>query len=239
MPPKPTLDPGLLAKDAIRGVRFVLKRGAQKVAEKGPRQLPDELEVVSTDILHVAKKIADRADKIVTRLLGLNFDQARISPPKLLSNGGAEYDYQTLSQEALNLYQALSLAAKNLDVKNVLVSEALCARIVAQAAEKPVPTEDTETKACRLFLELMSRIVIGDPPGISSHHNADHIDDLAMISFSVALWIFVERGSYQDTEIEILQICSDIAKFHRADILEHKSSSSAMIALFKHALDTV
>lgn len=239
MHPKPTLNPGILAKDAIRGIRFVLKRGAEKVAQNGPRQLPGKLETVSTDILNTAEKFTEHAGKIVSQLLGLSFDEASITPPELLSNGGTGYDYQTLSRDVLNLYQALSLVAKNLGVKNALVSETLCAQIVARAAENPASTENPQTKAGHLFLELMSSIVIGDPPGILRNHNADHIDDLAIISFAVALWVFVERGSFHDTEIEILQICSDIAKFHRGDILEHKSSSSAVVALFKHALNTV
>lgn len=241
MHPKTHPDPSIIAKDAFRGIRFALKRGAKMVVQNGPRQLPEQFEAASSDFLLSAEKITGTVDKIVKKLLGLDFNESKFAAPSFSSQREADDSQSQMTQDASNLFFALSFSAKHLGIKDLLVSELLCARLVAEDAscDWPIGEQSVEALSVELFKRLISTNVLGDPPGVKSSHNTDHLEDVAVISFATSLWTYVERGNFEDTELEILHICSDIAAQKRKDIVENRASDEELSALFRYALDTV
>lgn len=237
---KPSHDPGLVAKDAIRGIRFAMKRGAKILVRNGPHYLPDPLEAASSDFLDSAERITIRIDKVIRQTLGLEFDEAEFRPMGIAANNTLG-DQSAISRDASNLFFALTLAAKNLGVSDVFISEALCARLVVGAAEDltRAPDESSELRAFHLFQRILETHAIGDLPGKPGRTDPERISNIALVSFSVGLWTFVPRGTFTDTETEILQICCDIAKHHSTAISRHLVSEAEIIALFRYALDTV
>ena len=146
-----------------------------------------------------------------------------------------------ITQNASNLFFALTLSAKHLGIKDLLVSEVLCARLIAEDAPFGwmISFNSIESQSTEFFKRLIATNVIGDPPGVASSHNTGHLEDAVTISFATVLWTYVERGSFKDSELEILHICCDIAYQKRKYIVENRAHDEGLMSLFKHALETV
>lgn len=241
MHPKTHPDPSVFAKDAFRGIRFALKRWRTKVVQNGPRQLPEQFEAATSDFLESAEKLSGTVDKIVKKFFGLNFDETKFKVPSFSTRHDQNDVPSEMKQDASNLFFALTLSAKHLGVNDLLVSEALCARLIAEDAsfDWPLGEQSIEALSKELLKRLISTSVLGDPPGVASSHNADHLEDVVVISFATALWTYVERGSFEDSELDILHICCDVAAQKREAIVENRASDEGITALFKYALETV
>jgi len=241
MHPKTHPNPSIIAKDAIRGIRFAMKRGAKMIVQNGSRQLPEQFETASSDFFQGAKKLTGTVDNIAKRVLGLEFDEEKFQVPSFATGHHQSEPQEQLSLDASNLYFALSLAAKHLGVEDLLVSEALCARLIAEGVSIELPPSELSKEALcvDLFKRLVATGVLGDPPGVESRHNSEHLEDVVTISFATALWLYVQRGTFGDTELEILQICSDVAAQMSGEIVKNRASDKELLSLFKYALDTV
>jgi hypothetical protein len=239
--PKTHHNPSIIAKDAFRGIRFALKRGAKMLVQNGPRQLPKQFEAASSDFLHGVKKLTGTVDRIVKLILGLAFDEKSFQAPYFATANDQNTSQEQMSLDASNLYFALTLSANHLGVKDLLVSEALCARLIAEDAsfDWPLGQQSTEALSAELFKRLIATNVLGDPPGVGSSHNNDHFKDVVTISFATALWVYVQRGAFDDTELEILRICADVAAKMNTKIMKNRASDDELLSLFKYALETV
>jgi hypothetical protein len=242
MLPKPHSDPGAVAKDALRGIRFALKRGAKMMmVNNGPRQLPEQFESASSNFLQNSEILTGTVDKIIQRILGLEFDPVMFAAPSFASTDVTKDAHEAMSTDASNLYFALSLSAKHLGVSDLLVSEAICAKLIAEdgSFDWPLAEQSTEFLCSQLCIRIINMNILGDPPGVSSSHNADRAMDVAIIAFATALWVYVERGKFSDTEPELLEMCCSVAEQKRNKITQNMAEEDRFLALFKYALETV
>lgn len=234
-------DPSLVAKDAFRGIRYALKRGAKLVAERGPRQLPEQFEAASTEFLNSAESIAKSVDQIAKQVLGLEFDPKTFGPPSFAGHLEAGHSGQHLSRDASNLFFALTLCAKQLKIADILVSETLCARLIAEDASVnwPVGQQDTAALCAELYRQIIALNILGDPPGVPSQHNADRLSDIRNVAFAAALWTYLERGDYSDSEEDLITMCCDVSAQKADAIAATDSQDEGIRDLFDYALSVV
>jgi hypothetical protein len=233
-------DPSIVAKDALRGIRYALKRGAKLVAEGGPRQVPEPFEAVSNDLLNSAERIAKAVDHIAKHILGLDFDPNTFGPPTFATPLDSKSGGENLSQDASNLFFALTLCAKNMKI-DLLVSETLCARLIAEDAsfDWPQGQQDTAALCSALFHRLIAMNVLGDPPGVPSKHNSEKQADARSVAFAAALWTYLERGTFNDSEEELIRMCCDVADQKSSDLASATQATAKVHKLFEYALSAV
>jgi len=233
-------DPSVVAKDALRGIRYALKRGAKLVAEGGPRQLPEQFEAASNHLLNSAESIAKTVDRIAKHILGLDFDPSTFGPPTFATPLDSKSGGENLSKDATNLFFALTLCAKNLKV-DLLVSETLFARLIAEDAsfDWPQGQQDPAALCTEPFRRRLAMKVLGDPPGVPSKHNADQRIDASRVAFAAALWTYLERGPFNDSEEELIRMCCDVADQKSSDLAEASQETDNLQKLFEYALSAV
>lgn len=234
-------DPSVVAKDVLRGIRYALKRNAKLVVEGGPRQLPEQFEAASTNFLKSAEALAKTIDRAAKHVLGLEFDPNSFGRPSFAASSSGSLSESHLSTDASNLFFALALASKQLDVDDILVSESLCVRLVAEDAsvDWPVGEQDTASLCTELYLRIVQANVIGDPPGVSSQHNSDRRRDVQNIAFSASLWAYIERDSFDNSEEELLQMCCEVTTMKADDLQSAENDKESVKALFDYALSIV
>lgn len=232
-------DPSIVAKDALRGIRYALKRGAKLAAEGGPRQLPEQFEAASIDLLNSAESIAKTVDRIAKHILGLDFDPSSFGPPSFATPLNVSVGDECLPRDASNLFFALTLCAKNMQI-DLLVSETLCAQLIAEDAsfDWPLGNQDSAALCTHLFHQIIATKILGDPPGLSSRHNAEQRSDVVKVAFAAALWTYLERGSYSDSEEELIRMCCEVTEQKSAQISETEDAA-ALTELFNYALGIV
>ncbi|MBD0864371.1 MAG: hypothetical protein GDA36_01560 [Rhodobacteraceae bacterium] len=234
-------DPGVVAKDAFRGFRYALKRGAKLVVKAGPRQLSEQFEAASTELLHSAENLAKTIDRIAKHILGLEFDPGTFGPPSFATALDAASSDQNLSRDASNLFFALTLCVKHMQISDLLVSETLCARLIAEDAsyDWPPGQQDTATLCSHLYRHILAMRILGDPPGVPSQHNADRIADIRKVAFAASLWTYLERGGFRDSEEDLIIMCCDVTEQKSAQLAALAVAKDGIQDLFDYALAAV
>ena len=248
--------PTVATKDALRRIRFAVKRGAKQVVTQAPRKLPEPLEAASADLLSSAERLARTVDQIAKQILGLQFDPARFGPPAFATmqkasvhdTGVQDTGVQrravteaTLSRDASTLYFALTLAVDALGLTHLLVSETRTAQLVAEQAAANWPDEnlDSGARCAALYRQIVARHPLEDAPGTAGRHPTERRDHLRKVAFATSLWAYLERGDFDDSETELVTLCCDVAA-QRADPLRAAENDEAKLrALFSYALSIV
>ncbi|MCY4196937.1 MAG: hypothetical protein OXD33_08490 [Rhodobacteraceae bacterium] len=232
-------DPTVLAKDAFRGMRYALRRGAKLVVEGVPQQLPEHFETASSELLNSAENLAKRIDRIAEHVLGLQFDTQLFGPPSFATGLNTKSSDQRLSQDASNLFFALTLCAKHMQIPDLLVSETLCVQLIAEDAsfDWPLGKQDTASLCSELCRRIILMNILGDPPGIPSQHNACRRIDIKNVAFATSLWVYLERGSYGDSEEDLIKMCCDVTLQRSTTLAE--AEDAAVTELFRYALSVV
>ena len=248
--------PTVATKDALRRIRFAVKRGAKQVVTKAPRQLPEPLEAASTDLLSSAERFARTVDQIAKQILGLQFDPARFGPPAFASmqkasvrdtsvqHTGLQRRADTeaaLSRDASTLYFALTLAVDALGLTHLLVSETRTAQLIAEQAAANWPDErlDSGARCAALYRQIVACHPLEDAPGTAGRYPTERRDHIRKVAFATSLWVYLERGDFDDSETELVTLCCDVAA-QRADPLRAAESDEAKLrVLFSYALSIV
>lgn len=233
--------PSVVAKDAIRGIRYALKRGAKFVVEVGPRQLVEQFEAASSQLVGSAESLAITIDKVAQHILGLEFDPINFKPPAFTASLDANAGRAQISSDAANLFFALSISAKNMGINDLRVSETLCAKLIAEDASCDWPTgeQDPSFLCFELYKRIIGTDILGAYLGISSQHKVSRLADISQVAFATSLWVYVERGSYGETEEELLKMCCDITSQKSLDIVSGRDSDEAIRNLFDYALSVI
>jgi hypothetical protein len=233
-----------------------VKRGAKQVVTKAPRQLPEPLEAASADLLSSAERFARTIDQIAKQILGLQFDPARFGPPAFASMQKASVrdtsvqdtsvqrravTEATLSRDASTLYFALTLAVDALGLTHLLVSETRTAQLIAEQAAANWPDEnlDSGARCAALYRQIVACHPLEDAPGTTGRHPTERRDHIRKVAFATSLWVYLERGDFDDSETELVTLCCDVAA-QRADPLRAAENDEAKLrALFSYALSIV
>lgn len=248
--------PTVATKDALRRIRFAVKRGAKQVVTKAPRQLPEPLEAASADLLSSAERFARTVDQIAKQILGLQFDPTRFGPPVFaamqkagvrdtsVQDTGVQRRAVTeaaLSRDASTLYFALTLAVDALGLTHLLVSETRTAQLIAEqaAANWPDGSLDSGARCAALYRQIVACHPLEDAPGTAGRHPTERRDHIRKVAFATSLWVYLERGDFDDSETELVTLCCDVAA-QRADPLRAAEGDEAKLrALFSYALSIV
>ena len=253
--------PTVATKDTLRRIRFAVKRGAKQVVTKAPRKLPEPLEAASADLLSSAERLARTVDQIAKQMLGLQPDPARFGPPAFASMQKASvhdtdvHDTSlqdtsaqrravteaTLSRDASTLCFALTLAVDALGLTNLLVSETRAAQLVAERAAANWPDEnlDSGARCAALYRQIVARHPLEDAPGTAGSHPAERRDHIRKVAFATSLWVYLERGDFDDSETELVTLCCDVAAQRADQLLAAENDEAKLRALFSYALSIV
>ncbi len=230
-----TPDPSI-ARDALRGLRLVLKRGAKLSIEKARVAVPEPFEGVSEEFFAQATKVTHAADSLVQQMLGLDFHEDRFAVPDTLHRSLHDATHSERKRDASNLYFALSLSLRFFGLDQLFVSETVCAQIASTAR----PDEQSPESACVwLFRQLTEGNAIGNPLVLVQHHTSDERRQIAKVAFAVSLWAFVDRDAFNEPELELLEICCDVATFRSPGIELKLDDENELTDAFKSALKIV
>jgi len=231
-------DPSLLAKDALRGLGYALERGLRLVVEDDPRRFPEKFEAASSEFLNSVGKLAKTIDLATKRVLGLEFDPKTFGPPSFADSSGAGTSDRYLSRDASNLFFALALSAREMKTSDLLISEVLCARMIAEDVpfDWPSGRQDTASSCMQLYRRIVAANIIGNPPGVAGKFNSKRWRDTRRIAFSTSLWVHVDRGYFDDSEEDLIKMCCDVTEQAVDDILTADRDDEAIHALFERAL---
>ena len=114
-------NPGTATRDALRGLRLVLKRGAKLSIERARVALPEPFEGVSKEIFEQATKVTYAADALVQQMLGLSFQEDRFAVPDTLRKSLRDSTHSEQKRDASNLYFALSLSLRYFGLRQLFV----------------------------------------------------------------------------------------------------------------------
>ncbi len=227
-------DPGIATRDALRGLRLVLKRGAKLSIEKARVALPEPFEGVSKEIFEQATKVTYAADSLVQQMLGLSFHEDRFAVPDTLRRSLKDSTHSEQKRDASNLYFALSLSLRYFGFRQLFVSETICAQIVSTARKED---QSRESACVWLYRQLIDGNAVGNPPVLVQHHTSEEKRQIAKVAYAVSLWAFVYRDSFD--ELELLEICCDVATFRSPGIELEPDDGNALSEAFNSALKIV
>lgn len=229
-------DPDIATRDALRGLRLVLKRGAKLSIEKARVALPEPFEGVSREIFEQAAKVTHAADSLVQQMLGLNFHEDRFAAPDTLRRSPRDSAHSERKSDASNLYFALSLSLRYFGLRQLFVSETVCAQIVSTDRQE----DQSPASACVwLYRQLTRRNAVGNPPALVRQHTSEEEIQIAKVACAVSLWAFVDRDSFDEPELELLEICCDVATFRSPVFALEADDDNALSEAFNSALRVV
>lgn len=229
-------DPTMATRDALRGLRLVLKRGAKLSVEKARVAVPGPFEGVSEEFFAQANKFTDAADSLVQQMLGLDFHEDRFSAPATLRQSPSGAARSERMRDASNLYFALSLSVRYFDLSQLFVSETVCALIISAAR---LDEQEREDSCVWLFRQLGDSRAIESPSALVRRHTPEEQSQIAMVAFAVSLWSFVDRNAFNDPELELLEICCDVAALKLPEIDLKLAGDNELSVAFKSALEIV
>ena len=229
-------DPGIATRDALRGLRLVLKRGAKLSVEKARVALPEPFEGVSKEIFEQATRVTHAADSLVQQILGLNFHEDSFAAPVTLRRSLRESTHSERKRDASNLYFALSLSLRYFGLRQLFVSETICAQIVSTARQED---QSLESACVWLYRQLTGGNAVGNPPVLVQHHSSDEKTQITKVAYAVSLWAFADRDPFNDPELELLEICCDVATFRSPGTALEPDDENALSEAFSSALKIV
>ncbi len=229
-------DPGIATRDALRGLRLVLRRGAKLSIEKARVALPEPFEGVSKEIFEQATKVTHAADSLVQQMLGLSFHEDRFAMPDTLRRSVKDSTHSEQKRDASNLYFALSLSLRYFGFRQLFVSETICAQIISTTRKED---QSRESACVWLYRQLIDGNAVGNPPVLVQHHTPEEETQIAKVAYVVSLWAFVDRDSFNEPELELLEICCDVATCRSPGIELEPDDDNALSEGFNSALKIV
>jgi hypothetical protein len=219
-------------REALRGIRFLLRRGGATVADTLPLEtLPDPAAGLAKRMLREVEGIARSVDEAAsaaakTVLGGQGSPSDRLD--KLVSHSAAAAEFGRA------IYLALDAVLRRIGVADAFVSE-MSARSTFAAWRRDHPEGEPEDWAAALTLRLLeARVIRGAVP---SGTGTRDVEPVAL--FAVLLWLQSDRS---DSENEaVLEAAADIALARASEVAAVVRSGvpSAIAALYRKYVDHV
>lgn len=228
-----------VVKDALRGVRFVIKKSAKSLGFQNlPFSIPDR---ILMETLLKTETMPTKLEGFVDGIISLPLFDQTLPPTGFFGSYGFPNSKFEIHKSASVLYRALSFTTKKLGVKNVLMSEIACLKSMHQflKASSSKINQKNEDKAMLLFNLLIECKALENPFELFRASSPEDQAAQATAVFAAVLWLFVPtRGAFED-ETENLNFCCAIASQNSADFYSLYSEGKSLTSLFKSLLDVV
>jgi hypothetical protein len=234
----------LPVKDALRSIRFGLKRG-RRLLDPMVSSLPGPLGNVASRTLLNVDSIGSGVDRMLSgaahRLLD-HRDERTISDALVL-----RADAQASVVFAQIVYQGLRQALRQLGAGNVLISERSAAEAFRAASRTYDGADDRSALAATLLFALLDagavefaersapKPVAGAVAGKKLPIGLDHDQDVVLLAlFAVMLWMQIDRGGDSETEDELLALSCDVTMALRRSIVSARDDRAKLADLLSH-----
>lgn len=226
--PLPSLSPPDAAplREALRGIRFLLRRGGATVADTLTLDtLPDPAAGLAKRMMHevegIARSVDQAASAAAKTVLG-GQDSPSETLDKLVGHSAAAAEFGRA------IYMALDAVLSRIGVADAFISE-MSARSTFATWRQDHPDGEPEDWAAALTLRLLeARVIRGAVPG-----EADTRDVEPVALFAVLLWLQSDRS---DSENEaVLEAAADIAMAKAPEVaaIVRSGDPGAIAALYR------
>lgn len=204
--PSQLLPDAMPLRDALRGLRYVVRRGGETLLDTMPvsslpRPAADLAGVVLREVGEIAKGVDDVASGLARLALGAG-DKSPEPLQQLTAKPGAEDEF------AKGIYSALRSVLRRLNAPSSYVSEtaARSAYLTLLPEQRLSPAADL---ASALSLALMkAKVIRGTSADDAAHVPGNALEQTAI--FAVMLWLQSSRSETEDEDA--LSSATDLAK---------------------------
>ncbi len=219
-------------REALRGIRFLLRRGGATVADTLTLDtLPDAAAGLAKRMINevegIARSVDEAASAVAKSMLG-GHDRPSQTLDELVSHSAAAAEFGRA------IYLALDAVLRRVGVTDAFISE-MSARSAFAAWLRDHPDGDPEDWAADLTLRLLDARVIrgGVPVGDAGRD----IDSVAL--FAVLLWLQSDRSDSENAAV--LEAAADIAlaKAREMAATIRSADRAAIAALYRKYVDHV
>ena len=85
----------------------------------------------------------------------------------------------------------------------------------------------------------MDSKAVESPSALVRRQTPEERSQIAMVAFAVSLWSFVDRDAFDDPELELLEICCDVAALKVPEIDVKLADEHELSVAFNSALEIV
>ena len=226
-------------RDALRGVRFALRKSGHFFNDQTDQVLPDPL----NNLAHRAVRKLDRLSTEVERVtstLGGPFQKSSSPDSTFFSSVGYRPNVpQTESEEAARaLYFGLNYAFQSFHGSDVLISEALCLECILALEKTPDFSESASLAHC-LFTSILEKQVFRHVASETADDDYSLCYSITTAGFAVAMWFFLGRDTDSMNEQSLLDICCEVTEYNKKDVAALPTQPENSEPLFRYLLDII
>ncbi len=228
----------LHVRDALRGIRFAVRKSGQFLNEQSHQVFPDQLHNLAHRAARKLDKFSDEMER-VTCSLGGPFQKSASPDSTFFSPAGYRPKVPDIESEEASraLYFGLYYAFQNIRGHDVLISEALCLDCILELEEIPEINEPP-TLARHLLTSVLNKQVFRSAPSEPLEDEAFH-NGVTAASFAVAMWFFLSRDADSVDEQSLLDICCEVTQYSLAEVIALQKHPEDSEALFARLLDII
>ncbi len=196
-------------KDALRGLRYALRRGCDAVQETAPTNLPPPASRIALTALREMGLLARSVDQMVSSVVHTVFGEATLGSHKLqdvMVPGGQE-------EFSAVFYETMKIVLSHLGASRALVSQSAGRKAFIQVTSRGAPEQFAAQLALQLLREEPVRIDYLDA------HSPVSKETVAQVAvFSVLLYLLSDRESGEYAKM--IQAATALATALQDDILQ-------------------
>lgn len=230
----PTRLPGVLMRDAFRGLRF----GARRVGHMFvSANMPEPLGSAASGLLRKADKLSSEVELMSRKSIGGSFGPNKLPDSSLFDATGLMTSTVDVSKCANAAKAGLVFALESFGETNPFISEYICRSCMEQF--KKVGSDKSSAQRCvELFNLFADQKVCGVPPGFNVITDESDQANVFAAYFATVLWLLVPRIETTSEE-ELLSHCCRVAASKKLDIFSTQSDVSALEQLFDYYLKII
>lgn len=230
----PTRLPGVLMRDAFRGLRF----GARRVANVFvSANLPEPIGSAASGLLRKADKLSSEVELMSRKSIGGSFGPNALPDASLFDATGLMTSTVDVSESANAAKAGLVFALESFGETNPFISEYLC-RSCMEQFKKASSDKSSAQRCVNLFNLFVDQKVCGVPPGFNVIADDKDQANIFAAYFATVLWLLVPRIEATSEE-ELLSHCCRVAESKKRDISLARSNAAALEQLFDYYLKII
>ncbi|MCY6383019.1 hypothetical protein [Hoeflea prorocentri] len=238
-PTQPQNLPDLFVRDALRGLRYAVRKSGHLIADEEHKVLPRPIGDITSRVVKKMDRISQEIETTSSSIIGGPLKKATLPERSFFgANGYNPRDAgRTPEEAAAALYFGLAWSAGQLGSDDLLLSETICLDCINQirrnAPEQPAAMAD------KLFRTVLDRGAFRLVEPTRSADEDERIPAVVGAAFSTALWFFLPRDIDVAGEQDLVEICCAVTQDHLAQILEARTDSGQTVELFEQLLNIV